>query len=298
MEITQRSSLIQSPKHLPKFIADQAARLAAAGIQSAAAEIEWMLCYVLEVNRLDLYLHGLKMLSTGRLQKIESIIIRRMYREPLQFILGEAWFYGRRFIVTPAVMAPTPETERLVERALGFIRTLEINGPRLLDIGIGSGVIGLTIACEDPTAKIVGLDISTDALAVANQNCELLGVADRVKLLNSDMFTALHDDNRFDLILANPPYIAEPDYASLDPEVHADPEIAMIAGPDGLDCIRAILRDAPRYLAANGRIMFEIGYGQSGKIAAMIEEDRRYRSMDIIKDFNDIDRVVILTCED
>ena len=282
---------------LPKFIAEQAGRLESAGIGQAAAEVEWILCHVLDVSRLDLYLYGERLLTPERLARVEGIIERRLTREPLQYILGEAWFYGRKFVVTPAVMVPTPETEGLVERALGFVRAHGLEAARVLDVGIGSGVIGCTVACELPSARVLGLDISREALAMAARNAEMLGVADRVRLRQSDFFASVDPHERFDLILANPPYIAEPEYPALAPEVRADPKIAMTAGPDGLDAIRVIVREAPRFLAAGGRIMFEIGYNQAPAVSALVEADRRYHEMTIVKDLNDIDRIVILACE-
>ncbi|RME30702.1 MAG: peptide chain release factor N(5)-glutamine methyltransferase [Candidatus Zixiibacteriota bacterium] len=294
--IIENASTDNISTRVPAFIAEQAKRLKAVGISSASAEVEWILCHVLEVSRLDLYLHGAKLLNPERRQQIEAIIRRRLTREPLQFILGEAFFYGRRFIVTPAVMAPTPETEGLVERALGFVRTAGIPSPAILDVGVGSGVIALTMACELPSARVVAVDISPAALEVAQQNAALLSVNERVDLRVSDFFSAVCEDEQFDLILSNPPYIAEPDYDSLDPEIHADPKIALTAGKDGLDCIKVIVREAPRFLRAGGRIMFEIGYGQADKVAALVEADKRYVSLDIIKDLNDIDRIVILGC--
>jgi len=293
--ITNTQSHSVTPR-LPSFIAEQAKRLEAAGIASAAAEIEWILCHVLEVSRLDLYLHGAELLTEKRRKRIEEIIQRRLTREPLQFILGEAFFYGRRFVVTPAVMVPTPETEGLVERALGFIRMAGIESPHILDVGVGSGVIALTMMCELPTAHVVGIDISPSALEIARHNADVLAVNERVELRVSDFFSAIDEEEQFHLILSNPPYIAEPDYRDLDPEIHADPKVAMTAGTDGLDCIRVIVREAPKFLRSGGRVMFEIGYGQAEKVAALVEADRRYASLDIIRDLNDIDRIVILGC--
>ena len=223
---------------------------------------------------------------------------KRVTRYPLQYILGEAWFYGRKFNVTPAVMAPTPETELLCETALDFIKERNIDKPKILDIGTGSGVVGLTLACELKESRVVALDVSSEALNVAKTNTVQLGIEDRVEFVQSDFFSALDANNRFDLILSNPPYIADGDYGGLPPEVKADPKIAMVAGSDGLDAIRVIIKEAPTYLAGKGRLMFEIGYNQVEKIVRLTEKDEHYKNIIILKDLNDIDRVVVLGCDE
>lgn len=284
--------------HLPKFIADKAAILEKAGIESASAEVEWILCHVLEVDRLNLFLQGSELLNNDRIARIDQIIERRSTRYPLQYILEESWFYGRKFFVSPAVMVPTPETELLCENAIKFLSRRQIQCPRILDIGVGSGVIAVTMALEAPTCHVVALDISTDALAVARRNGTELCRGFRIEFRQSNLFAAVRENERFDLILSNPPYIAEPDYAGLMPEVLADPRIAMTAGDEGLDAIRVIVAKAPDHLLPGGRVMFEIGYNQADKVARLTEHDSRYDSISILRDLNDIDRIVILSCKD
>jgi release factor glutamine methyltransferase len=282
--------------HLPKFIADKAAILERVGIESAAAEIEWILCHVLEVDRLNLYLHGTELLNEERIGRIDQVIERRTTRYPLQYILEESWFYGRKFFVSPSVMVPTPETELLCENAIKFLSQRQIQCPRILDVGVGSGVIAVTMALEVPSSHVVALDISPEALAVARRNAAELCRSFRIEFRQSNFFAAARENERFDLILSNPPYIAEPDYAGLMPEVLADPKIAMTAGEEGLDAIWAIIEKAPDHLAPGGRVMFEIGYNQAEKVARITERDPRYDSINILRDYNDIDRIVILSC--
>lgn len=282
--------------HLPRYIAEQAAILEKAGIESAAAEIEWILCHVLNVERLHLYLYGATLLNDDNLRRVDEIVARRATRYPLQYILEEAWFYGRKFCVSPAVMAPTPETELLCEAAIKFIEKRGIEAPRILDVGVGSGVIAVTMAMEVPLSHVIALEISPDALAVARRNALVHRSHFRIQFRQSDLFASLKEGERFELILANPPYIAEPDYAGLEPEVLADPKIAMTAGDDGLDVIRRIVAEAPQFLAHGGRIMFEIGFNQAEKVARLTETDPRYESIEILRDLNDIDRIVILSC--
>ncbi len=285
------------PSLLRQLFGRYVEQLTAAGIEQAEAEVEWVLCHVLGVDRLRLYLDGDTLLTEEALLRADEIIRRRVTRYPLQFILQESWFYGRKFFVTEAVMAPTPETEMLVESGLRFLSGRELAAPKILDVGVGSGVISVSLAKENSSCRVVALDISAEALAVARRNAVDHEVADRVEFRESDFFAAVADGERFDLIISNPPYIAEPDYGGLDPEVRADPKIAMTSGPDGLDAIRVILREAPEHLNPGGRIMFEIGHDQAETIMTSTGSDSRYTSFVLLQDLNDRDRVIILGCD-
>ena len=252
---------------------------------------------MLEVDRLNLYLHGDSLIDEQAIAKIETIVSKRITRYPLQYILSESWFYGRCFYVNESVMIPTPETELLCKAAIGFCETRKIKRPLLLDIGTGSGVISVTLACELIDTEITAVDICQAALEVAKRNAKTLVSENEIDFLKSDLFESLNNTKKFDLILSNPPYITEEEYLSVPPEVKADPKIAITSGAGGLDIIRVILEKAPDYLAENGRIMFEIGHKQSEKISKLVESDSRYSSISILKDLNEIDRIVILSCD-
>jgi len=287
------SAIIQ---HLPKYISDKAKTLEDAGIVSGKAEMELILCHVLDVDHLNLYLHGTMLLTPERLARIDDIVTRRATRYPLQYILEESWFFGRKFFVSPAVMVPTPETELLCVTAMECVRETELPSPKILDVGVGSGVVSVTLANELADCRIVALDISPDAIAVAQRNAANLGGADNIEFRQSDFFGNVRPHEQFDLILSNPPYISEDEYKDLPPEVLADPKISLTSGDEGLDAIKIILRDAPGFLAPGGRIIFEIGYNQADRVAELTSRDDRYESIVIMKDLNDIDRVVMLTC--
>ncbi|MDZ4723910.1 MAG: peptide chain release factor N(5)-glutamine methyltransferase [candidate division Zixibacteria bacterium] len=289
----------QSPiiGHLPKFIAEKGKILEKVGIDAGKAEIEIILCSILDCDRLFLYLRGTTQLTQERLRRFDDILARRATRYPLQYILEESWFYGRKFFVSPAVMVPTPETEILCDTAMRFIKQRNLINPRLLDVGVGSGVISVTLANEIKDSQIIALDVSPDAIAVAKRNAEALGGADRIEFRRSDFFTAVKPDEKFDLILSNPPYISDDEYRDLPPEVLADPKISLTSGSEGLDAISHIIATAPTFLAPGGRVMFEIGYNQADRVAEITERDGRYRSIAILRDLNDIDRVVILGCD-
>jgi len=278
-----------------KFIKTAESRLQESGIDAAAAEVEIILEYLLDVPRVDIYLHGHKLLDQKIIGKFDSIIKKRATRYPLQFIIGESWFYGRRFLVNEDVMVPTPETELLCELAIGYIKNENLETAELLDLGTGSGIIAVTITAELANAFVTAADISPGALMTARKNAALHGVESRIKFINSDLFSGILTDDKFDLILSNPPYIAEKEYDTLPPEVLADPRISLVSGTEGLDLIKKLIDKAPDHLKENGRLMFEIGYDQAQKIIKLTENDSRYRSISIMKDLNDIDRVVILS---
>lgn len=283
--------------NLLRLIAERGAILEDAGIDRGKAEIEIILCHLLDFDRLNLYLHGQQLLNADLVKRMDEIVRRRKARYPLQYILGEAWFYGRRFCVSPEVMVPTPETELLCQSAIRFVEHEGLKCPRILDIGTGSGVISVTLAGELSDCKVVAVDISPEALKVARSNANELKAIDKIEFRQSDFFSAVDENEKFDLILSNPPYISDGEYVELPPEVLADPKISLTSGPQGMDAITAILEQAPPYLASGGRLMMEIGYKQAELVRELTANDNRYCSFVLLSDLNEIDRVVILSCE-
>ncbi len=284
--------------NLTGVIQQAASRLQKAGIDAGEAEAEIILCHLLLTERLQMYLEGANNITPEILAKFEAIVTKRETRYPLQFILGEQYFYGRRFYVNESVMIPTPETELLCENAVRYLSLIDTATPAVLDVGTGAGVIAVTVslemALEAPQVKMTALDISADALEVARKNASDLGAPD-ISFRESDLFSALTDGERFELILSNPPYIADGEYDGLPPEVKADPRIALTSGERGLDIIKRLIAEAPEYLKPGGKFMFEIGYDQAEWIAEIVEADDRYRSHVLQKDLNDIDRLYILS---
>ncbi len=295
---SKSDSTVASKGIVPRLIAKNAAILKASDIDTPETEIESMLCHLLEVNRLNLYLHGEKLIDEKIIERLDRIVARRATRYPLQMILNEYWFFDRKYYVNDDVMVPAPETEILCEGALTYLKLNNIKSPRILDIGTGSGVIAITLASEYAVGNILAVDISQAALNVARKNAHAHNVNGRIEFRESNLLDAVDEAEKFDLIISNPPYVTENEYKTLAPEVHADPKIAITSGEDGLDAIRVVLEKAPKFLAKAGRIMFEIGHDQAERIAGITERDRRYNSISILKDLNNFDRIVILTCND
>ena len=222
-------------------------------------ETRLLLQYVLKVNTVFLAAYSDYVLSPGQVDSFQSLITRRIAGEPVAYLVGEREFYDLTFKVTPAVLIPRPETELLVELALSRIPVNQ--ACRILDLGTGSGAIALTIAKHRPLAQVTAVDLSRDALSVAQLNAEKLDV-DNVQLLAGNWFDGL-DQERFDLIVSNPPYVAEGDPHLDQGDLRFEPRMALTAVDEGMACIHQIIANAPDFLATGGELLLEHGYDQA-----------------------------------
>jgi release factor glutamine methyltransferase len=200
-------------------------------------------------------------------ETLTARVAKRAEGVPIAYLTGRREFYGREFAVTPAVLIPRPETELLVD--LGKTVLAGRHYPRILDLGTGSGCVAVSLSLEIPGADVTALDISADALAVARRNAESLGA--RVRFAQSEWFAAVPGE-RFDLIVANPPYVADGDPHLQEGDVRFEPQVALRSGSDGLAAIRAIVGTAPAHLEIGGRLLFEHGYDQANAVAALLVE--------------------------
>ena len=238
-----------------EWLAQAQARLEAAGDLDAACDAEWMLCEATGWSRSSLRLRRSDELSEQALSIIEAWLSRRASGEPLQYALGTADFMGLRFRSDPRALIPRPETETLCELAL---KRLEGKPrPHMLDLCCGTGAIGLSVAHFRPDGRVLLTDISGDALALAKENAELLSVRN-VSFAQGDLFDAAENE-AFDLIACNPPYLDQADMDNLQSEVRREPALALFGGADGLDFYRRIGSDAPRFLAPGGVLLLEVG---------------------------------------
>jgi release factor glutamine methyltransferase len=234
-------------------------------------------------------------LGAEQAERFQSLLARRLQREPVAYIIGRQEFWSLDFQVTRDVLIPRPETERLIEVALLLGAQLRSDHPlRVLDIGTGSGAIAVSIAKESPSAKIFATDISPSALAIACRNGTLNGVVERITYLCGDLFAAIADQEEpFDLIVSNPPYIRRAEIATLKPEVrHWEPRTALDGGADGLDFYRRIAARAGQFLAPNGALALEVGADMGGEVCAIFNQAGRYREVAVFQDYASRDRVV------
>ncbi|WP_298432335.1 peptide chain release factor N(5)-glutamine methyltransferase [Geobacter sp.] len=239
--------------------------LAEKGVENARLETEWLLGAALGLDRVGLYVNFDKPLNQHELAAIRGLVARRARREPLQYILGSQEFFGLDFEVSPAVLIPRHDTEVLVEEALR--RTP--NAGSILDIGVGSGCIAVALAKNLPDARVWGVEQSPEAMALARQNVARHGV--RVTLFEGSLFEPF-GDQRFDLIVSNPPYIPTTDLEALQPEVREyEPRAALDGGADGLDFYRAIVPVAPEHLNPGGWLLVELGIGQAEAVLGMFD---------------------------
>ena len=246
-------------------------RLEAAGVSSPVIDARLLVERGAGVSRLEIVTDPYRVMSDEQLEAVDSLLKRREAREPISHILGLKAFWKHDFIVTPDVLTPRPETEFLVEQALALVGPERV--ARVLELGVGSGAPLLSFLAERPLARGVGVDLSPEALAVARRNAERLELHARAHLLEGDWRNSDKPpfDEAFDLVIANPPYIASADLEGLEPEVaRHEPRLALDGGPDGLDAYRAIAEALPRLVKPGGAYAFEVGAGQAGDVAALL----------------------------
>lgn len=244
------------------------------GVESPRLNMEHLLAHILGLKRMQLYLQFDRPLGEKELAPLRELTTRRAAGVPLQHLLGTVEFGPHVFACDARALIPRPETEELVEKILARRKS---NPPAwVLDLGCGSGVIGLTLAAAWPQAEVVLVDCSPDALALARENAARLGLATdgdtspRVHFVESNLLSAM--EGRFDVLAANLPYIPSAEIPTLSREVQHDPLLALDGGPDGLALIRAFLRDAPAYSQPGALLALEHGSGQGEAIAAQLRE--------------------------
>ena len=261
-------------------------------IPEARLKTEIIFSNVLGIERMMLFTKYRDEIDEEKKNKIREYI-HKIGKEkfPIQYLLNEQEFYGRSFYVDKGVLIPRLDTEVLVEKALNILNKESIEEPKVLDIGVGSGVIGITIALEVPTSKVMGVDISEKALEISSKNKKILK-AGNIKFIKSDLFENI-EYKKFNMIVSNPPYISsdETDVMSEDALLH-EPSEALFAGSEGLYFYNSISKKAMEYLDDNGYLLFEIGYKQ-GEIVAKMMETYGFKNVEIIKDLAGNDRVVV-----
>jgi release factor glutamine methyltransferase len=253
-------------------------------VENPRLNAEHLMAHALRRKRIELYLDFERALTETELAPLRGLVKRRSEGEPLQHLLGTVEFCGLTFLCDKRALVPRPETEQLVELVESRIENREL---RIADVGTGSGVIALSLAAKIPEAKVLGVDVSEDALALAQQNAARLNLSERVQFLKSRLLENVED--AFDLIVANLPYVSIQDRHTLSLEVLHDPEVALFAGAQGDELVRELIDQARFRLRPGGLLALEIGLGQSEALLSALAE-KNYRDISSKNDYNGVTR--------
>jgi release factor glutamine methyltransferase len=269
--------------------------LVQAGVSNGAQEAMWLLEHALEVRSHQLVSLADRLVSPDVWGRVETLVARRVAREPLQYLLGTQEFCGLEFSVSPAVLIPRPETELLIHHVVDHVQTL--SDATIVDVGTGSGCVAITLAARLNGRRILAIDRSSEALGVAQVNATKHGVRDRIEWLEGDLLSPLQARQAagtIEVIVSNPPYISESDWAGLEPEVRVfEPRMALVGGKEGTEFHERLLRESWEFLVPGGLLIMEMGAGQAPIVRQLVEQIGGYAGLRIIEDAAGIERVVM-----
>lgn len=254
-------------------------------------DAEILLAHARGCKRIDLYTRFDEILTDEQRSRMRDLVRRRAQAEPVAYLVGHREFFSLDFLVTPDVFIPRPDTETLVMETLQ--RAKPIDAPRILELGTGSGCIPITIAVNHKRARLTTVDLSPPALNVARKNAERHQVTDRITFLEGDLFAPLAEQDRFDLIVSNPPYITDAERETLQADVKLhEPHTALFSGPDGLDHVRRLIIDTPRFLKPGGSLLMEIDSKQASTVVQLLQSHPDYTEINTHQDLSGRIRVV------
>jgi len=264
------------------------------GVEAGRLDAEWLLSAALGVDRLQLYMQYDRPLSTDEREAFKPLLRRRASREPLQYIIGRTGFRQLELKTDPRVLIPRPETEVLVQEVLDWASAGPGSAGRVWDMGTGTGAVALSLAAEGTWTRVVATDVSPAALSVAADNAERHELSGLVEFREGSLFEPLEEREQFDVIVSNPPYIADGERGALQPEIRDwEPPEALFAGEDGLDVIRQLVAGAPEHLSCGGLLALECGLGQAEGIAADLNATGAFAAVRIRPDLTGRPRVVM-----
>ncbi|MEW6775544.1 MAG: peptide chain release factor N(5)-glutamine methyltransferase [Bdellovibrionota bacterium] len=262
------------------------------GSPTARLDAEVLLAHALSTDRVGLYVNLEQPLLESELAPYRELLRRRAAREPVAYLTGRKEFFGLSFKVARGVLIPRPDTEILVEAVLA--NTQECTAGVFLEVGVGSGAIALSVLKKRPRLQAVGVDVSGAALEVSRENAAALGLSDRIELRRGDLFGAVKDGEKFDLLLSNPPYIRSSGISELEPEIRDyEPREALDGGADGFSVIRVLIGEAGKYLRGGGLLAIELGEDQSEEAFALAEKAGVWENIEIRQDLAGLDRVLL-----
>ena len=262
------------------------------GIESARLEAQILLSHCLSISKVQLYTSFDRPLSNNERSEFRELVKRRLKGEPTAYLIGKKEFWSMDFQVTDDVLIPRPETELIIDFLLDTITNIE-KSFSVLEIGTGSGCISAAIASNFKQSSIIASDINPKSLKIAQKNIQKLGFTEQVSFLNCDLFNGM--DLTFDFIISNPPYIKTSEIDNLQVEIKEfEPKVALDGGKDGLNIIKTLVNQGKNYLKEDGYLIFEINFDQTDSIKKLVSQNNRYSSFDVIKDYSDLDRVIVL----
>ncbi|TDP91741.1 release factor glutamine methyltransferase [Halanaerobium saccharolyticum] len=266
--------------------------LAEKGIESSRLDAEVLMADLLDMERINLYVKYDYPLKSNEIDTYREMIKKRAQRLPVAYITEKKEFMSLEFMVKEGVLIPRPETENLVETVIEYCREQEIENPQIIDVGTGSGAIAVSLAHYLDDAKVVGVDLSPEAIKVARQNMEKHELSERMSILKSDLLSEFikREIKGIDIVVSNPPYISEAEMEDLAPEVKKEPKTALKAGEDGLEYYRRLIPEAEKVLKNEGRIFLEIGYQQAEAVTDLFGE--KWTEVEVEKDYSKNDRIV------
>lgn len=287
----------QSEWDIKRLLAWTAGHFTKAGIEQGRLAAEMLLGHVLKCQRIELYTRFDYCPAPEEMTMFRELVKRGAAQEPVGYLTGTAWFYSLELLVSPAVLIPRPETEVLVSEAIDHLRGLNRKeSVGVLDLCCGSGCVVIAVAKNAGNGTFIASDLSGEALEIARENIQRHGLAEKVRLIESDLFAGIDRAKcgAFDLIVSNPPYISEVEFAKLDANVRDyEPKTALFGGTDGLDYYRQIVGQAGDYLTDGGKLMVEIGYDQGDDVMALFEGAGSFGDVRAVKDRLGHRRVII-----
>ncbi len=291
VDTQQSSPQSEEPWTVRRVIDWTTAHLTKHGSDSPRLDTEILLAHARNCARIDLYTRYDEVLSDTQRQTMRELVLRRAKAEPVAYLVGHREFFGLEFQVTSDVLIPRPDTETLLVELLE--RAKEIDEPRILDVGTGSGCVAISAAVNKPGAQLTAIDVSSAALDVARRNAADHQAVDRLRLLEGDLFSPLDDGETFHIIASNPPYIPDAEIEKLSDDVRVhEPRLALSGGSDGLDCLRRIIENAPTYLAPSGHLLVEISPEQAEAVCDLFRSQGSLTDIGVVKDLAGRARVV------